>query len=111
MDREVKEKILAAFRFAKNTEDKPWILQDKLREIFDSVVAVGDDLSFTIKLEKTVKIDEEKILSLGAKKTKIYPFKNAYRFEKGFVAVEGRFLRISRELDEDVLLKVLEALG
>ena len=108
---EVKEKILEAFRIARESNERPWELQDKLRKVFPSVVAVGDDLSFTVKLERNVTVDEEKILSLGAKKVRIYPFKNAYRFERGFIAVEGKFLRISRDVDEKILREFLDALS
>ena len=104
-------KILEAFKIAKNSTDRPWELQDKLRKILPSVVSVGDDLSFTVKLNKEVEVNEDKILSLGAKRTRIYPFKNAYRFEKGYVAIEGKFIRISREIDEGLLRKILEALS
>ena len=103
--------ILEAFRIAKNSKDKPWELQNKLRRVLPAVVAVGDDLSFTVKLDREISVDEEKILAIGAKKTKIYPFRNAYRFERGFVAIEGKFIRISREIDEEILKRVLEALS
>ncbi len=101
----MKSVILELYRVARSKEWKPWELQDELRKIYEGVVAVGDDLSFTIKIDGLRSANLE---VLGARKCRIHPFKNAYRFEKGFIAFEDRFLRISRDLDEEVLLKILD---
>lgn len=36
---------------------------------------------------------------LKGRKTRIYPYRNAVRFE-GYVAFDGKFLKISKDLDE-----------
>ncbi|MDI9609800.1 MAG: hypothetical protein QFX36_00545 [Archaeoglobales archaeon] len=47
---------------------------------------------------------------LGGRKCIIRPFKNAYRFERGFIAFSGKFLRISRDLEREKLEKILDLL-
>ncbi|MFN3384783.1 MAG: hypothetical protein ACK401_07805 [Archaeoglobaceae archaeon] len=86
---------------------KPWELQSALRERCDKVVSVGDDLSFTIKLD--FEIPEHRIQRLKelGKECKIYPFKRAFRFQSGFVAVDGKFLRLSKDIDGKTLNMVL----
>ncbi len=106
----VEEKIAKLLQLAKSRDWKPWELQSELRAIDENVVSVGDDLSFTIKFERELHVDENALMKLKARKTKIYPFKTAYRFENGFVAVEGRFLRISRNLDEFSLFEILHCI-
>ncbi len=67
-------------------------------------------MSFTIKLD--FEIPEHRIQKLKeiGKECKIYPFKRAFRFKSGFVAVDGKFLRLSKDLDEETLKVVLEIL-
>ncbi len=101
----MKDVILKLYKTAKTKNWKPWELQSELRKIYEGVVAVGDDLSFTIKLEKDLRN-----VSLNGKKCKIYPFKNAYRFDKGYIAFEGRFLRVSRDIDEKLLEKIIDTI-
>ncbi len=80
-------------------------MQTELKKICDKVIAVGDDLSFTIKLDKDI---EKDLCKIGGRKCKIYPFKKAYRFDRGYVALDGKFIRISINLDEKLLLKILD---
>ena len=101
----MKDVILKLYKTAKTKNWKPWELQSELRKIYDGVIAVGDDLSFTIKLEKDLRN-----VDLNGERCKIYPFKNAYRFNKGYIAFEGRFLRVSRDIDEKLLEKILDAI-
>ncbi|MCS7121679.1 MAG: hypothetical protein NZ895_03645 [Archaeoglobaceae archaeon] len=82
-------------------------MQSELRREFEKVVAVGDDLSFTLMLDQEIDQKFEEIKKFG-KECKIYPFKKAVRFEKGFIAVEGKFIRISREIDRELLEKILK---
>lgn len=96
------------YELANSKEWKPWELQSALRREFEGVIAVGDDLSFTIKLD--FEIPNEDLNKIGGKSCSIYPFKNAYRFESGFIAFSGKFLRISRKIDKAILEKTLEAL-
>ncbi|RLI82523.1 hypothetical protein DRP07_05065 [Archaeoglobales archaeon] len=104
------EKIIELFRLAKSKDWKPWELQSELRKLCENVVSVGDDLSFTIKFERDLEVDETAIMKLKTRKTKIYPFKTAYRFNKGYIAVDDRFLRVSREIDEDKLPYILSCI-
>ncbi len=101
----MKDVILKLYKTAKTKNWKPWELQSELRKIYDGVIAVGDDLSFTIKLEKDLRN-----VDLNGERCKIYPFNNAYRFNKGYIAFEGRFLRVSRDIDEKLLEKILDAI-
>uniref|UniRef100_A0A7J3M2L6 Uncharacterized protein n=1 Tax=Archaeoglobus fulgidus TaxID=2234 RepID=A0A7J3M2L6_ARCFL len=106
----MKERVLELLEIAKSRNWKPWELQSALRERCESIVSVGDDLSFTIKLN--FEIPEwriEKLKEIG-KECKIYPFKRAFRFKSGFVAVEGKFVRLSKDLDIETLEFVLEIL-
>ncbi|MDK2796005.1 MAG: hypothetical protein PWQ22_772 [Archaeoglobaceae archaeon] len=96
------------YEIANSKEWKPWELQSALRKEFEGVVAVGDDLSFTLKLQ--FEIPNEDLNRIGGKSCRIHPFKNAYRFENGFIAYNGKFLRISRNLDKTLLEKILEIL-
>ncbi|MBO8181360.1 MAG: hypothetical protein H0Z28_01035 [Archaeoglobus sp.] len=107
MREEIIEKIIRLLEIAKNKEWTPWELQTELRKFEKNVVSVGDDLSFTLKLNGKLAVDEEALTRLGAQKTKIYPFKRAYRFEHGFIAVEDKFIRISRNLKPEELSEIL----
>ncbi len=104
----MEEKIAKLLQLAKSKDWKPWELQSELRKIDENVVSVGDDLSFTVKFGGELHVDENALIKLKARKTKIYPFKTAYRFKNGFIAVEGKFLRISRNLDERTLFEILQ---
>ncbi len=101
--------LLKLFKTAKEFKGTPAELQDKLKKIDDRVVSVGDDLSFVVKLDREINIDEI-IERFGGKKWKLYPFKKAYRFERGYIAVNGRFLRISRDIDQEILTALQEIL-
>ena len=103
----VKKRILKLLEISKSKEWKPWELQTELKRIEENVIAVGDDLSFTIKLDREIVVDEEGLKRLGGRRTKIYPFKRAFRFNKGFIAVEGRFIRVSKEFDPKELIEIL----
>ncbi len=103
----MRDVVLSLYRIARSRNWKPWELQTELRKVYEGVIAVGDDLSFTLKLDREVSGDLE---VLGGMKTRIYPYKKAYRFEKGYVAFEGKFLRVSREIDEKLLVKILETI-
>jgi len=105
---ELKDLLLELYDTANSKEWRPWELQSRLREIYENVIAVGDDLSFTVKLGKELRKAELK--SFGGRKCKMHPFKTAWRFSKGFVAFEGKFLRISRELDKKLLSEILDAI-
>lgn len=95
---------------AKSRSWKPWELQSALREKCESVVSVGDDLSFTLRLEHEVEEWRiEKLKGIG-RECKIYPFKKAFRFDHGFVAVNGKFVRLSKDIDKEVLDLVLDIL-
>jgi hypothetical protein len=111
LEDELNEILLLYYR-ARERNLKPWELQDELKSLCSriSVVAVGDDLSITLRLERDLDVDEAIVERLGGKRTRIYPFKRAYRFERGFFALEGRFIRISREIEENILLRILRAL-
>lgn len=102
-----KELIKKLYRKAKEKDWKPWELQDELRKLCENVVAVGDDLSFVLKFDGKIVVDLDELVKLNGRKTKIYPYKNAVRFDKGYIAFDGRFLRISRDLDEKRLTKIL----
>ncbi|MCS7119183.1 MAG: hypothetical protein RMH75_04165 [Archaeoglobaceae archaeon] len=84
-------------------------MQSELQKI-ENVIAVGDDLSFTLRLESEIPVEKFEELKRLGKQCKIYPFKKAIRFEKGFLALDGKFLRISRDLDRKVLEEALEIL-
>jgi len=99
--------IEALYKKAQEKDWKPWDLQSELKKICENVVAVGDDLSFVLKFEKPISVDLEKIMELGGKKVKIYPYKNAVRFDAGYIAFDGKFLRISRDLEKEKLTKIL----
>lgn len=107
----MKREILKLHEAARKSELRPWELQSVLKGISSSVIAVGDDLSFTIRLGKKIEADKEKLAALNGRKVRIYPFKNAYRFSRGYIAFEGSFLRVSRELDRELLEKILDALN
>lgn len=100
--------ILRLYEIANSKSWKPWELQSVLRKEFEGVVAVGDDLSFTLKLD--FKIPSKDLEKIGGQKCKIYPFKNAYRFENGFIAFDGNFIRISRNLKREKLEEILNLL-
>ncbi|AGK61585.1 hypothetical protein Asulf_01609 [Archaeoglobus sulfaticallidus PM70-1] len=102
------QKILKLHRIANERDWKPWILQSELKKVCEEVISVGDDLSFTLRFDKKLVVDEKLLTKMGAKKTRLYPFRNAYRFERGFIAVEGKFVRISRNLDAEKLKWILE---
>ena len=104
---EVKERILKLLEISRTKEWKPWELQTELKRIDKNVISVGDDLSFTIKLDREIVVDEWGLKKLGGKRTKIYPFKRAFRFNKGFIAVEGRFIRVSKEFNPKELIEIL----
>ncbi|MET1125205.1 MAG: hypothetical protein ABWW66_08150 [Archaeoglobaceae archaeon] len=95
--------IVELQRIARSKDWKPWELQEELRKVYSDVVAVGDDLSFTVRLPEGVEVNEEAVKQLGGVPCRIYPFKKAYRFGKEFIAFEGRFLRVSRNLDERII--------
>ncbi len=104
----MKDVILRIYDTARMQEWKPWDLQTELRKIYEDVIAVGDDLSFTVKLKEELRrVDLEKF---GGKRVKIHPFKEAYRFERGFIAYEGKFLRVSREIDKKLLSEILDVI-
>ncbi len=106
------DKIMQLYYISKNSDKKPWKLQDEVKKIAE-VVSVGDDLSFTVKVnikKENIKSAEEEALKLGAKLCSIHPFKRAFRFNRGFIAFDEKFLRISSKVDEDVLRKILETL-
>jgi len=107
----MKQEILRLHEAATKSELRPWELQSVLKEISSSVIAVGDDFSFTVRLDREVEVEEEKLAALNGRKARIYPFKNAYRFPRGYIAFEGKFLRVSRELDKELLEKILDALN
>ncbi len=101
----MKDTILELYRKAKSKDWTPWELQTELKKICDKVIAVGDDLSFTLKLDEVI---EKDLTEIGGRKCKIYPFRNAYRFDRGYVALDGKFIRISINLDEKLLSKILD---
>ncbi len=104
----MKDTVMRIYDIAREKDWRPWDLQTELRKVYEGVIAVGDDLSFTLRFEKDLKqVDMEKF---GGRKTRLHPFKNAYRFEKGFIAYEGKFLRISREVDKKLLSEILNAI-
>ena len=98
--------LLKLLKIAKEFKGTPAELQDELKKIDDRVVSVGDDLSFVVKLDRDIDLDEI-ARKFGGREWKLYPFEKAYRFEKGYIAVSGRFLRISREIDEKILEEIL----
>jgi|Deesub1362A_J573_1020465.scaffolds.fasta_scaffold00110_9 hypothetical protein len=106
---QILEEILEMLRVARVREWRPWELQDELKKISKSttVVAVGDDLSFTLKTENELGI-ESRLNEIGGKITRIYPFKLAYRFDRGFIAIEKNFIRIGREIDEELLKRIFK---
>lgn len=101
----IRDTLLRLYEMANERDWKPWELQSEMKKVYEGVVAVGDDLSFTVKLEKELRLVDLK--RLGGRKVKMHPFKTAWRFDKGFVAFEDRFLRISREIDKNLLIEVL----
>jgi len=102
----MKELILKLHELANEREWKPWELQTEMRNIYEGVVSVGDDLLFTVKLPSELRNVDLK--SYGGKKVKMHPFKEAWRFDKGFVAFEGKFLRVSREIDKKLLEEIIQ---
>ncbi len=98
------EEILRLHRLAREKDWKPWELQSEMKRMCENVIAVGDDLSFTLKLDMEVKNVE---ITKG-RKCYIHPFRNAYRFDRGFIAFEKNFIRISRDLSEDKLVELLK---
>jgi len=107
MNKRIVENILRLLEVANQKDWKPWELQTELRKLEENVIAVGDDLSFTIRLDGEVYVDEKALLDCGARRTRIHPFKKAYRFQKGFIAVEGRFIRVSRDFEPEELMRIL----
>ena len=103
----MKEIVLKLYEVARSRKWRPWELQDELKKIYPGVVAVGDDLSFTVKLP-SVRVDERRILELGGRPCRIHPFRKAYRFDRGFIAFQSGFLRVSRDIDKSLLEVVLE---
>ncbi|MEM0203797.1 MAG: hypothetical protein QXO16_06765 [Archaeoglobaceae archaeon] len=67
-------------------------------------------MSFTIKLDFEIPEWRVERLKEVGKEGKIYPFKRAFRFKSGFVAVDGKFVRLSKDLDKETLDFVLEIL-
>ena len=108
LDMGFKETLLDLYDVANSKDWKPWELQSRLREICKNVIAVGDDLSFTVKLDKDLRFAD--LNNFGGRKCKIHPFKTAWRFSRGFVAFEGKFLRVSREVDKNLLEEILNAI-
>ncbi|WP_457590372.1 hypothetical protein [Geoglobus sp.] len=104
-------KILELYRIAKSFSGSPAELQSVLKELCEDVVSVGDDLSFVVRFGNSITVDESLLEELGGRRRKLYPFRNAWFFEKGYIAWDGRFLRISRELEEEVLKKILASLN
>ncbi len=104
----MKELILKLYEKANEKDWRPWELQTEMRKIYENVIAVGDDLSFTLKLEKDIK--PLNLEQFGGDKVKLHPFKTAWRFERGFIAFEGKFLRISREIDKKLLSRILDVI-
>ncbi|MCD6493249.1 MAG: hypothetical protein J7K36_05555 [Archaeoglobaceae archaeon] len=103
--------MLRLYQKANEKNWKPWELQDELRKICNRVVAVGDDLSFVIKFDYPITLSLDELIKMKGKKAEIYPYKNAVRFDKGYIAFDGKFLRISRELDKEKLIKILKLLN
>ncbi|WP_202319635.1 hypothetical protein [Archaeoglobus neptunius] len=102
----MKEVILKLYDLANIKDWKPWELQTELKKIYEDTIAVGDDLSFTVKLKKDLK--PVGLEDFGGKKCKMHPFRTAWRFDSGFIAFEGKFLRISRKIDKNLLSDILE---
>lgn len=102
--------LIELLKIAKVFKGNPAELQDLLKKKCEKVISVGDDLSFVIKLDEDIVIEEKELKALGGRKRKIYPFKFAYQFERGYIAWSGRFIRISREIDEKLLEKILSSL-
>ncbi len=69
---------------------------------------MGDDLSFTLKLD--FEVPDADLSKIGFKKCEIRPFKNAYRIGRGFLAFNGKFLRISPKLTREELLRAISVL-
>ncbi|WP_456369451.1 hypothetical protein [Geoglobus sp.] len=103
--------ILRLYRIARKFSGTPAELQSVLRSGCENVVSVGDDLSFVVRFNGDVSVDEDILKSLGGKKKRMYPFRNAWIFERGYIAWDGRFMRIGRDIDEDVLKKILASLN
>ncbi len=103
--------VIELYRIARNFSGSPAELQSLLKEKCQNVISVGDDLSFVVKLNNEIEIDETLIERLNAKRKRMYPFKNCIVVEKGYVAWDGRFLRISRDIDEKILEKILTSLN
>lgn len=103
--------ILELYRIARSFSGSPAELQSVLKDVNENVVSVGDDLSFVVRFSGEVSIDERVLESLGGRKKRLYPFRNAWFFDRGYIAWDGRFLRVSREMDEDVLKKILASLN
>ncbi len=99
------------YRIARNFKGSPAELQTLLRQKSRNVVSVGDDLSFVVRLDGTVSIDENILEEMDGKWKRLYPFRNCYVFERGYIAWDGRFLRVSREIDEKILEKILSSLN
>jgi len=79
----MKELIKKLYNKAREKDWKPWELQDELKKLCENIVAVGDDLSFVLKFDQEIVLNLDEIVKLKGTKTKIYPYKNAVRFEKG----------------------------
>ncbi|NOY12030.1 MAG: hypothetical protein GXO67_08150 [Archaeoglobi archaeon] len=103
--------LLKLYRMAREFDGSPAELQSLLREECEDVVSVGDDLSFVVRFPEEVRLSEDTLAEIGGRKRKLYPFRNAWFFERGYIAWDGRFLRISREIDESVLKKILASLN
>ncbi|MBE8539083.1 hypothetical protein [Geoglobus acetivorans] len=103
--------LLKLLRTAKSFEDSPAELQSELKALCENVISVGDDLSFVVRFENELNINESLVGEFGGRKKKLYPFRNAWFFDKGYIAWDGRFLRVSRDIDEKILEKILASLN
>ncbi len=102
--------LMELYKIAREFKGSPAEMQTLLKKIDNRVVSVGDDLSFVLRFDREIKIDEDVIKALGGKSWKLYPFRRAYKFNRGYIAIDGRFLRISRDVDEKVIAKIQEIL-
>ncbi len=102
--------VIELYRIAREFEGTPAELQTVLRERCGNVISVGDDLSFVVRLPSEIHLDVDLLESLGGKRKKLYPFRNCCIFGRGYIAWDGKFLRISREIDEKILEKILTSL-
>ncbi|AIY90091.1 hypothetical protein [Geoglobus acetivorans] len=103
--------LLELLRMAKSFDGSPAELQSELRRLSENVVSVGDDLSFVVRFENELNIHEGLMNEFGGRKKRLYPFRNAWFFDKGYIAWDGRFMRVSRDIDEKILEKILASLN